>query len=124
MTLKSWDELTEVEQLCAEYSDFHKAVHGCRSYLPLDITLEDAKAAMASLAKYSEIVFAEEAEAEKEAIAAFEVRVDAVIASGAKTREAAIRWIFEAQQDEYVLNDPDYFCHLHGLPYGYFKQAA
>jgi hypothetical protein len=64
-----------------------------------------------------------EEKAQAKAVLEFEERVAHVIANGAKDREMALRWIFDAE-DEYTRNDPDYFCFQHGLPYGYFKKAA
>lgn len=120
MTHRTWNQLSELEQIQCSYSDFHKSVHGFRSYLSNEISLEDAKQAMADLSVVASRVEAEEAEAEKCAIIAFETRVDALIACGAGDRETAIRWIFDGA-DEYERADKDYFCFNHGLPYGYFK---
>ena len=57
-----------------------------------------------------------------EAIVRFEQSIVDTIAMGAADRDTAIRWLRDAEQDEYM--DDDYFCYHHGLPYGYFKQAA
>jgi hypothetical protein len=61
---------------------------------------------------------------EREAAILFENRVALTVQSGAKDRATAIRWIFEAEGDDYAFNDPDYFCFQHGLAYGYFAEIA
>ena len=123
---KSWDQLSVVEQLQCEYSDFFKEVHGFRPRSASDEqwnSEEWLKEQMASLSAQSEEVNTRESQREKVAIAKFETRVAAAIAAGAKTRKTAIKWLFDAEEDEYVHTDPDYFCHQHGLPYGYFTPA-
>lgn len=58
---------------------------------------------------------------EAHAIEQFEIRVAAVIATGAGTREDAIRWIHEAEDTQ---GDDDYLCYNLGLPYGYFARKT
>jgi len=121
---RSWDELTVVEQLQCEYSDFFKEVNGFR---PRFMTTESwnseawLRAELDKLADEAKVVFAREEEEQKEAIRAFEIRVDAITACGAKTREDAVRWLADAAGAD---GDMEYMCYLCGLPYGYFKQAA
>lgn len=69
-------------------------------------------------------VFAEEEKREQEAIAEFEGRVQKLIEQGAQTRETAIRWLVQAENDSHMLTNPDYFCFNYGLPYGYFKNET
>jgi len=121
MLVKAYEELTELEKLQNEYSDFYKDVHGFR---PRGMSTEQwnsvewFKAQMESLAIESERVANDEANREREAIGAFEVRVDAIIAAGAGDRAAALRWILDANE---ATDDPDFLCYKLGLPYGYFK---
>jgi len=56
--------------------------------------------------------------AEHEAAHAFEMRVQSILACGAKDREMALRWIHEAEGSN---GDDEFLCYLVGLPYGYFK---
>ena len=37
MTFRTWDELSEAEQLCSEYSDLHKNVRGFRPQLSANL---------------------------------------------------------------------------------------
>jgi hypothetical protein len=109
------------------FSDFYKEVHGFR---PRFASAEEwnseawLEQQMQDLGEEAKVVFAREEASQKQAIAAFEERVAATIAAGAQTRDTAIRWLFEAEEDQYVMGDPDYYCFNHGLPYGYFRKAA
>ena len=55
--------------------------------------------------------------AEHEAAHAFEMRVQSIIACGAKDRAMALRWIHEAEGSN---GDDEFLCYLVGLPYRYF----
>lgn len=121
---RSWDELTVVEQLQCEYSDFFKEVNGFRPRFMSNSAWNSEswlRNQLEQLGEEAKVVFAREYEAEQDAIRAFEIKVDAIIAAGAKTREAAIRWLMDAAD---VDGDPEYMCFLCGLPYGYFKKVA
>ena len=120
---KSWEEMSELEQLACEFWDFYKEAHGFR---PRHVdttswTVEQFHSEFVELAR----VCKQNAEARNEAEAAaavrFESRVAGLIASGAGDRATAIRWIAEAEK---VNGDMDYLCFLLGLDYRYFKQAA
>ena len=120
---KSWEEMSELEQLACEFSDFYKEAHGFRPR-HVDVsewTVAEFHSEFVELAR----VCKENAEARKEAEAAaavrFEARIADLIASGAGNRATAIRWVAEAEE---VNGDMDYLCFLLGLDYGYFKQAA
>jgi hypothetical protein len=63
----------------------------------------------------------EEQKREQEAVAVFELRITSVVEAGAKDRETAIKWMFDAEEDEYIRFEPDFYCYKHGLPYGFFK---
>ena len=55
----------------------------------------------------------------------FEKRVATTIELGAKDRETALRWIYQADcGDDNGFYDWDYLCYHNGLEYGYFKEAA
>lgn len=118
---RDWYELTAVEQLCCDYSDFHKEVYGFRARLPVDISEADAKAAFAELAKAAKIEFARRDEEELQAIVKFEALVTKTIANGARTREIALRWIMDASDCN---GDWDFLSYNHGIPFDYFKKVA
>ena len=111
------------------YSDLHKGARGFRpgqaGYEAWDaMTPDEKQVRWDQLVEELELSERDREMSESNAVREFEARVTEVIDSGAKDRETAIRWIFEAEDDLYVFGDPDYFCYNYGLPYGYFKKAA
>jgi hypothetical protein len=60
-------------------------------------------------------------EAEETAMIAFEMRVQNLMTSGAKSYEMALRWVHEAEGSN---GDEEYLCFLAGLPYGYFRRVT
>lgn len=63
----------------------------------------------------------EEQEREERCIQQFENWVAALLQSGARDRDMAIRWIAESHQ---VNGDREFLCHLLGIPYGYLNDAT
>jgi hypothetical protein len=124
--MKTWDEMSEHEQLSSIHYELYKDVTGVRPrHIDYDkLTVADLKADLARLEQQLEENTAFEQVAQAEAVRKFEERVARTIALGAKDRETAIRWLFEAENDPYVFGDPDYYCSQYGLPYGYFNRAA
>lgn len=121
--MKSWEEMSDLEQAQCIYWDMYKDAYGIR---PRGIdtsnwTVEDFQREFASLEKA--IAEGEKARREDEAkaVVRFSKRVQQVIASGAKDYETALRWIHEADGSN---GDDEYLCYLNGLPYGFFKKAA
>jgi len=117
------DTMTRQEELQSIYWDMYKDAHGIR---PRGIDTSD----------WTELAFNEEFEyltkmiqdnhtlseaAEGKAAHQFEMRVQTVIACGAKDREMAMRWIHEAEGSN---GDDEYLCYLIGLPYRYFTKMA
>lgn len=121
---RTWEELTEVEQLQSIFSDIHKDAYGFRPRWMSTDQRTDAtwlKSEIDSCEQELKRVMEREAIEEKEAIQAFEERVKGVIESGAGDRETAIRWIDQAEDCN---GDREYLCYTLRLPYGYFKEAA
>lgn len=116
--MNEFKTFSELEQLSWEYSDYFKSAYGFR---PRHIdtstwTVEDFE-------REFEVLGAQCAENEQRRVAAeaqaahdFELRIQSLLASGAKDRLMAIRWLQEAHET----NDPSYFCFLLGLPDDYF----
>ena len=119
--LKSWDELSRKEQLEGIYWDMYKEAHGFRPrHIRLDLCTEaELEADLDRL----QIIIADNdlqrEAAEEKAAHAFEMRVMGLLASGAKDREMALRWIHEAEGSN---GDDEFLCYLVGLPYRYFKE--
>lgn len=124
--MKTWEEMSEHEQLSCVHYDAYKDCYGFRPrHIDYDTkSVEDLKADLDAMGKM--IKQQEEAQAAREAdcIKAFEERVQKTIESGAGDRETAIRWIRSAEEAE--CGDMDYLCYCLGLPYGYFttKEAV
>ena len=116
---KSWEEMSELEQLACEFWDFYKEAHGFRPRHvdTTEWTVEEFHSEFVELAR----VCKQNAEFRKEDEAAaavrFEARIVTLMASGAGDRATAIRWVAEAED---AGQDADYLCFLLGLEYGYF----
>ena len=120
--LKSWEDMTDLEQAQCTYWDMYKDAYGHRPRW-IDTTkwtLADFDAEFASLATAIEQAEVERKAAEAEAVAAFEDRVLNLMHTSTN-RERVIAWLMDA---EHANGDADYFCFTQGLPYGYFKKAA
>ena len=119
MELKSWDELSRKEQLEGIYWDMYKEAHGFRPrHIRLDLCTEAELEA--DLDRLQTIIADNDLQreaAEEKAAHAFEMRVMGLLASGAKDREMALRWIHEAEGSN---GDDEFLCYLVGLPYRYF----
>lgn len=125
---KSWEELSELEQLQSIYSDVYKDAYGFRPrgmssklWYNVDALKEELESLNGAVARR----IAEEEEDEKVAIEIFEKSVTAMIEAGANDRETALRWIFDAEGLEASSNfELEGFCFDRGLPYDYFRKAA
>jgi hypothetical protein len=120
---KSWEEMSVLEQYACQYWDMYKDAYGFR---PRGIdtsswTVEQFEEEFESLQKAINANYEQEKEQQAKAMVAFEARVTKVIASGARNRDTAMRWIHEAEGSQ---GDDEYLCFLVGLPYGYFKKVA
>lgn len=120
--LKSWEELTQLEQARELYWDMYKDAYGIR---PRGVdtstwTLEQFEAEFEGLGVAIEQEDIARKTAEAEAIVKFEDRVTNLMHSGTN-RERVIAWLMDA---EGANGDFEYFCFTQGLPYSYFKKVA
>jgi acetylornithine/succinyldiaminopimelate/putrescine aminotransferase len=120
---KSWEEMSVLEQYACQFWDMYKDAYGVR---PRGIdtsswTEADFEAEFVSLSKTIEQENAARVAAEEQAMIAFEMRVQSLMTSGAKSYEMALRWVHEAEGSN---GDEEYLCFLVGLPYGYFRQQT
>jgi hypothetical protein len=120
---KSWEEMTEKEQLECSLWDAYKDAHGVRPrFMNMEVmSVEELKQ---ELERCCDVIMVNEEQrmiAEGNASHDFEIRMQSLLMSGAKTREMALRWVHEAEGSD---GDDEYLCFLLGLPYGYFKLAA
>jgi hypothetical protein len=121
--LKSWEELTTLEQYASIYWDMHKDAFGIRPR-GIDTSAWTEADFLAEFKELGEIIDREEISrksAEVKATELFERRVAELISVGAKDYEMAMRWIHEAEETN---GDDDYLAYTLGLPYQYFRKAA
>jgi hypothetical protein len=120
---KSWEQLSRLEQMACEYSDYYKSAYGFRPrHVDTSVwTVTDFEAAFDELAGVCNQNQLHEAELEAEAARRLELRIQSLLSHGAVDRTMAIRWIDEA---EGANGDKEYLCFLLGVPYGYFNAAT
>jgi hypothetical protein len=121
--LKTWEEMTVLEQMQCQYWDMYKDAYGIRPrHMNLEAMTEaDFEAEFKILGEAIEREAAIRKENEFKAEVDFEMRVQSLLASGAKDRTMALRWIHEAEGSN---GDDEFLCYLVGLPYGYFRKRA
>lgn len=118
---RTWEQMSELEQLQCTYSDAYKDAYGFR---PRGVVSTDVEWYRTQLADIGDIItWNEQAkyEAETRAIEKLEIQIAAIIATGAKDRATAIRWIMDSIDAN---GDPDYACYKLGVPYNYFNEVA
>jgi uncharacterized protein YerC len=113
------ETMTRMEELQSIFWDMYKDAHGFRPrHIRLDLCTEAE--IEADLDRLQVIIADNELlrkAAEEKAAHAFEMRVQSILACGAKDREMALRWIHEAEGSN---GDDEFLCYLMGLPYRYF----
>ena len=117
--LTSWEEMTVLEQMQAQYWDMYKDAYGVRPR-GIDTSSWSESDFMAEFDMLGKVIDAEyiaRKEAEAIAIVKFEDRVTSLMHAGTN-RERVIAWLMDA---EGANGDHEYFCFLSGLPYGYFN---
>lgn len=106
-------------------SDLHKDVYGFRPRGVYDIdsmSVDDIEDEIERLIPELIEVQEEDTKREKAAIVEFEQTVTDTIERGAGTRANAIKWLRDAEEDEYMTDG--YFGYLYGLPHNYFEKVA
>ena len=120
---KSWEEMSDLEQVQCQYWDMYKDAYGVRPR-GIDTSTWTLKEFHNVFEQLGEVIQREDAQrkiAEVEAAKRFEAQIDSLIAAGAGSRDAALKWIHEAEGSN---GDDEYLCFLLGLRYGYFRKAA
>jgi len=114
---------TTIENALSIFSDVYKEAYGVRPR-GVDLSALSLSEIESEIEHLSEVAHARvevEREAEAVAVAQFEAHVADVIATGAGCREAALRWIHEAEETE---GDWERLAWALGLPFGYFTVAS
>jgi hypothetical protein len=104
--------------------DLYKEVHGHKPrYIDFDaMSDEEFNKFYDNLLVELEEERVREAEAQDKAVREFEAKVEELVSMGAGNRETALRWLKDAEDDDYM--DDGYFEYSHGLPFGYIKGVA
>jgi len=114
------EAMTRREELHSIFWDMYKDAYGFRPR-GIDTSAWDEATFNAEFDYLQDLIGKNEQErriAEHEACHAFEMRMLSLLASGAKDREMAMRWIHEAEGSN---GDDEFLCYTLGLPYRYFK---
>ena len=117
------ETMTRMEELQSIFWDMYKDAHGIRPR-GIDTSAWDEATFNAEFDYLQDLIGKNEQErkiAEHEAAHAFEMRIQSILACGAKDREMALRWIHEAEGSN---GDDEYLCYLVGLPYRYFVKET
>ena len=116
---KTWEEMSVLEKMQCQFWDMYKDAYGVRPR-GVDTSNWD-EATFEAEFDYLQDLIAKNAQERKiakhEACHAFEMRMLSLLASGAKDREMAMRWVHEAEGSN---GDDEFLCYLVGLPYRYF----
>jgi hypothetical protein len=117
---KSWEDMSEQEQLQCTFWDAYKDAHGFRPRHidTTTLTVDELKSDIARLASIIQDNERVRLEEEAAAVVRFEARVTSIIELGARDRAMALRWIHEAEDTN---GDDEYLCYRVGVPYGYIK---
>lgn len=117
------EPMTRQEELHSIFWDMYKDAYGFRPR-GIDTAAWDEATFESEFNYLQDLIAKNEQErriAEHEAAHAFEMRIQSILACGAKDREMALRWIHEAEGSN---GDDEYLCYLVGLPYRYFVKVA
>jgi len=117
------ETMTRQEELQSIYWDMYKDAYGIRPrHMNLEAMTEaDFEAEFKILGEVIEREAAIRKENEHKAEVDFEMRVQSIMACGARDRAMALRWIHEAEGSN---GDDEFLCYLVGLPYRYFKETV
>ena len=119
----SWEEMPVLEQMQCQYWDMYKDAYGVRPR-GIDTSTWTEYAFQVEFEHLALVIQQEETarkESEASASVRFEAQMDSLMQAGAVTRDAALKWIHEAEGSD---GDDEYLCFLLGLPYGYFRKVA
>ena len=117
---QTMEEMTRQEELQSIFWDLYKDAYGFRPRGISTHLWDEDKFNREFDFLQNEIARNEQARraAEEQAAHQFEMRVQSILACGAKDRAMALRWIHEAEGSN---GDDEFLCYLVGLPYRYFK---
>jgi len=108
----------------AVMSNLAKEAYGTRSMCPdtRNMTFNELEVAYDDLCKAAEQAYLESKAAQELCVKQFESKLVELQAAGAGDRETALRWLRDAEDNEYM--DDGYFEYTFNLPYGYLTVEA
>ena len=107
--------MSELQELMCIYSDVHKETMGFRPrHSTKEWTVEDFNCEIDSLSKIAHANYEQEKKQQQNQVMEFEATIARLIQIGAANRDAAIRWISQAEEAQ-----GSYLEYKLGLPYGY-----
>jgi hypothetical protein len=121
--MQEMEPMTRQEELHSIYWEMYKDAYGIRPR-GIDTSAWTEQRFTAEFEVLGQMISEQEAQrrvAEHSAAHEFEMRIQSILACGAKDREMALRWIHEAEGS---MGDDEYLCYLVGLPYQYFRKVA
>jgi len=120
--MKTWEEMSVLEQNAELYSDMYKDAYGFRPRIDTsNWTEEDFEKEFSFLSSMINEQNQERERAQSRAIEKFENRIQALMQHGARNREMAIRWLDEAYETN---GDMEFLCYNLDLPYGYLNKSG
>jgi hypothetical protein len=123
MQMQEIEPMTRQEELHSIYWEMFKDAYGYRPR-GIDTSAWTEQRFAAEFEVLGEMIDKQEVQrriAEQEAAHEFEMRVQSILACGARDRAMALRWIHEAEGSN---GDDEYLCYLVGLPYRYFVKET
>lgn len=97
---KTWEQMSEHEQLSATHYDLYKDVYGIRPrwFNYEQFSVEELKKELDNLLREGERVWAEEKRIEAQKVEEFKAEVQRTIELGAKDEATALRWMTQSEK--------------------------
>ena len=117
--MKTWEQLTEREQLLTYISDVHKDAYGFRPRGSYDnYSVVELKDELDRLCEIAEEEYKRQQELEAEAYEALKKHLAELVNVGAKDFKEALAWDIEAEECEYEgYVDYGFYCYKKGIAY-------
>ena len=117
--MKTWEQLTEREQLLTYISDVHKDAYGFRPRGSYDnYSVVELKAELDRLCEIAEEEYKRQQELEAEAYKALHKHLADLVNMGAKNFKQALAWDIQAEECEHDgFVDFGFYCYKKGIAY-------
>ena len=117
--MKTWEQLTEREQLLTYISDVHKDAYGFRPRGSYDnYSVVELKAELDRLCEIAEEEYKRQQELEAEAYKALHKHLADLVSIGAKDFKQALAWDIQAEECEHDgFIDFGFYCYKKGIAY-------